>query len=93
MSSRLLKAVSFILLAYSIVTLPIVLLGEDHYPKIEQLEKQNEKIRKENDRVRWEIKEVKREIEALRTDAQLIKRVAHQEFGLVSEDEVIFISD
>jgi cell division protein FtsB len=93
MNQRFLKAVSAAILAYALISLPVILFGEDHYPKIAQLEKQLEKIRADNDRIRWQIREVKKEIEDLRSNNQLIRRVAHQEFGFVSDDELIFIAD
>jgi cell division protein FtsB len=93
MSSQLLKAASFILLAYSLITLPVVIFGDSQRPKIEQLEHQLEDIRTDSERIRWEIKEMKEQISRLRSDPHLIKRVARQEFGYVGKDELIFIVD
>lgn len=93
MGARLLKAISFFILAYSLVTLPAIIFGEDHYPRIGRLHGQLERIRHENRKLDWRIRELKKEVYDLRSDPTLIKRVARQELGYVGEDEVVFIVD
>jgi cell division protein FtsB len=93
MTSQLLKALGFIILAYSLITLPVIVFGEDCYPKIGALQKQLERLDHDNQKLRWGIREVKKQISDLRSDPGLIKRVAHQDFGYISSDEVMFIVD
>ena len=93
MTSQLLKALGFVLLAYSLITLPIIIFEEDYYPKIGELQKQLERLDHDNKKARWEIREIKKQISDLRNDPGLIKRVAHQEFGYISPEEVMFTVD
>jgi len=91
MKSRFIKIVSFVLLACAAVMLPVVLAGEGNYPRIAQLGRQLDSLARENRKIRWELGELEKLIVKMRSDPQLIKKVARQEFGYVSPDEVIFI--
>ncbi len=91
MNTKLFKIAAFILLSYAFISLPFIFLGEDNYPRIGHLEQQLEKMKLDNRKTGWQIKEMQKLITDLRSNPVFIKRVARQEFGYVSENEVIFI--
>ena len=91
MSTKLLKIAAFILLSYAFISLPFIFFGDDNYPRIDHIEQQLDKLKLDNQKTRWQIKEMQKLVTDLRSNSVLIKRVARQEFGYISENEVIFI--
>jgi len=88
---KLLKWISVVLLGLAAIMLPFVIFGENGLPRVRRLEDQVQRIREKNRAVEWEIRDLGLEIQHFRMHPEIVKQVAREELGYVTDDEVVFI--
>jgi cell division protein FtsB len=84
------RVISFVLLALTLVSVPLLLLGKRGVPRYLGLRKELARVESENERLTREVRELRLETELLRTDPRAIERLARDELGMVRDGEVVF---
>jgi cell division protein FtsB len=74
----------------SVIAVPIMILGEQGLPRYRQMSYELKDARSANRKLRHEIETLREEIGALRNDPSAIERIARDELGMISPDEVLF---
>jgi cell division protein FtsB len=82
--------VPFVLLVFTIVTVPLYLLDGQGLPRYRALRDELGNVQTKNDRLRREVRELGAETERLRSDARAIERIARDELGMVRDGEIVF---
>lgn len=82
--------VSFCLLAFTMVAVPMLLFGEKSYPRYQSLKAQLERSETNATQLTREVEALKKQVSRLRDDPQAVERIARDELGMIRSDELIF---
>lgn len=84
---------SFGLLVYAVVSVPLRILSEEGLPRYRRLQDQLSRIRSENAALHEDIERLNREVKALLNDPDAVERIARDELGMIRRGEVLFQFD
>jgi cell division protein FtsB len=82
--------VSFGLLVFTMVAVPMLLFEEKSYPRYQSLKAQLERSETNAKQLTREVEALKKQVTRLRDDPQAVERIARDELGMIRSDELIF---
>lgn len=82
--------VPFALLVMSIISVPLLILGDEGLPRYRQLKDELQETRSRNDQLRREIQDLQHEVRAVRRSPQAVERIARNELGMIRDGEIVF---
>jgi cell division protein FtsB len=81
---------SFGLLVFAFVGLPLRIFSQDGYPRYDKLRLQLARTQRETKDLERRISKLRMEVSALTNEPSAVERIARDELGLVREGELLF---
>jgi cell division protein FtsB len=81
---------SFGLLVFAFVGLPLRIFSQDGYPRYDKLRMQLARTQRETKDLERRIAKLRMEVSALTNEPSAVERIARDELGLVREGELLF---
>lgn len=78
------------LLVLAIVSVPLLVTGEQGLPRYRALREEQASLVRQNEGLRLEVRALARDVEALRSDEASVERIARDELGMVRPGEILF---
>ena len=82
--------VSFGLLVFTMVAVPLLIFDEKSFPRYQSLKAQLERTEASTQQLEREVETLKRQVRRLREDPLAVERIARDEQGMVRPSELIF---
>lgn len=84
------KFVSFGLLVFTMVAVPLLIFDEKSLPRYQSLRAQLERSENSARQIEREVEALKKQVTRLRDDPLAVERIARDELGMIRADELIF---
>ena len=78
------------LLLVAIISVPLLVTGEQGLPRYRALRAEREEVLRQNEGLRHEVRTLAREVESLRADPRSMERIARDDLGMVRPGEILF---
>ncbi len=78
-------------LALAIASVPVMVLNEKGLPRYRALQTQLRQIDTQNAHLERRVRTLSHEVEGLTHDTETIERAARERFGMVKDDELVFL--
>jgi cell division protein FtsB len=78
------------ILFIALVSVPVLILEPEGFPRLRGLEKEFDDVTTENEELRREVDRLRIEVRELRDDPAAVERIARGELGMVRKNEVVF---
>ena len=78
-------------LALAIASVPVMVLNEKGLPRYRALQAQLRQIDMQNAHLERRVRTLSQEVEGLTHDTDTIERAARERFGMVKDDELVFL--
>jgi cell division protein FtsB len=82
--------VSFGLLVFTMVAVPLLIFDEKSLPRYQSLRAQLERSENNARQMEREVEALKKQVTRLRDDPLAVERIARDELGMIRSDELIF---
>jgi cell division protein FtsB len=82
--------VSFGLLVFTMVAVPLLIFDEKSLPRYQSLRAQLERSEASAAQIEREVEVLRKQVARLRDDPQAVERIARDELGMIRGDELIF---
>lgn len=82
--------VSFGLLVFTMVAVPLLMFDEKSFPRYRSLKAQLERSQTNTQQLTREVEALKKQVTRLRDDPQAVERIARDELGMIRSEELIF---
>ena len=85
------EKIQFLLLIFSIFLIAYwTIFGDNGILKLKKIEQESEKVKAASEKIKSENERLKKEIKLLQDDRKYVEKVAREELGMTSKDEIIF---
>jgi cell division protein FtsB len=90
MAPAILRALPILVLTVAAVSVPVLILNPEGWPRMRALEQELTRVERENEGLRSAIGQLRRDVKELRDNPAAIERIARDQLGLVRKNEVVY---
>jgi cell division protein FtsB len=90
MAPAILRALPILVLIVAAVSVPVLILNPEGWPRMRALEQELTRVERENEGLRSAIGQLRRDVKELRDNPAAIERIARDQLGLVRKNEVVY---